>query len=164
MRIEQRVALMPGKVLYLRAFRDEDYPRLAEIKSLAFPDRPRSAEEIRRADASWDRTRCGFLRLAAEDAGGAVVGVGRIRHEPWAFHPRGYSLNVTVEPALRRRGIGTAIYGSLIVELRRRGVVAVRTWVARDTMTQSIAFLWHRGFVEVQRGRQSHIAFEKAPV
>src|SRR3972149_6060569 len=63
----------------------------------------------------------------AEDAAGRAVGYGRINHIPWEFHPQTYYLNVTVDPALRQRGIGSAIYDALLGELQRRGALAVRS-------------------------------------
>lgn len=141
----------------LRPFREEDHPRMVEIGSAAYPDSPWNEEETRHWDASWDHTRYQFLRLMAEDAGARVVGFGRIGHMPWEFHPRKYSLNIVVEPSLRRRGIGAAIYDGLIEELRRREATAVRSGVEKETMTESITFLAHRGFVEVQRGYESRL-------
>src|SRR3972149_6470462 len=93
----------------------------------------------------------------AEDAAGRAVGYGRINHIPWEFHPQTYYLNVTVDPALRRRGIGSAIYDALLGELQRRGALAVRSGVAKETMTESVAFLTRRGFAEVQRGCESRL-------
>lgn len=153
-----REAMMtPRMTVRLRPFREEDYPRDVEIGSLSFPDEPWNVEEIRHFDASWDHTRYEYLRMMAEGGDGRVVGLGRISHMPWEFHPRKYSMNITVEPSLRRRGIGTAIYEGLIEELRRREAIVVRSWVSKETMAESIAFLVHRGFVEVQRGWQSHL-------
>src|SRR3990170_4061924 len=105
----------------LRPFREEDYPRMVEIGVASFPDDPWTVEEARHWDASWDHGRYEYLRLMTEDAAGRAVGYGRINHIPWEFHPQTYYLNVTVDPALRQRGIGSAIYAALLGELQRRG-------------------------------------------
>ena len=141
----------------LRPFREEDYPRMVEIGVASFPDDPWTLEEARHWDASWNHARYEYLRLMAEDAAGRAVGYGRINHIPWEFHPQTYYLNVTVDPALRQRGIGSAIYDALLGELRRRGALAVRSGVAKETMTESVAFLTRRGFAEVQRGFESRL-------
>src|SRR3989304_4059501 len=115
----------------LRPFREEDYPRMVEIGVASFPDDPWTVGEGRPWDASWDH--------------GRAVGYGRINHIPWEFHPQTYYLNVTVDPALRQRGIGSAIYAALLGELQRRGALAGRAGVGKETKTESVAFLTHSG-------------------
>lgn len=166
-------ALPLGQTVRLRGFRDGDYARLPEIGRLAFPRGPWSETEVRDADGAWGNRRYAFLQVVAEEAGGRMVGFGRISHEPWEFHARGYGMNIMVEPAHRRRGIGTVIYEDLVAELRRWDATAVRACVVSETMSESIAFLWHRGFVEMEQGiarttlvarPPRRIRFVKAPV
>lgn len=171
--IGRDLAFPSGQIVRLRGFRDGDYARLAEIRHLAFPRGPWSEAEVRDADGAWDNSCYAFFRVVAEGADGRMVGFGRISHEPWEFHARGYGMNLMVEPAHRRRGIGTAIYEVLIAELRRWDASAVRACVVTETMSESIAFLWHRGFVEMDQSiaRTTLVArpprrmrFVKAPV
>ncbi len=154
---EQSTKLQQRVAIRLRPFREEDYPRMVEIGVASFPDDPWTVEEQRHEDASWDHTRYEFLRLIAEDAGGRIVGYGRISHMRWEFHPQLYYLGVVVDPPLRGRGIGGAIYDALLAELRRRNALVVRTDVPKETMTEPVAFLTRRGFAEVMRGYESRL-------
>lgn len=151
--------------LRLRPFAEEDYPRLVEISNLVYPEYRRSVEEFRHWDKTWDSARYERLRLVAEGAEGRVVGWGQINHMPHQFHPRKYELDVQVEPASRRRGVGSALYERLVAELRAREALLARTG-AKESMAESIAFLTRRDFVEVQRAWESRLdvaAFDFAP-
>jgi GNAT superfamily N-acetyltransferase len=118
-------------------------------------------DEARYEEAHWDYGRYTRVRFVAEQDG-AVVGFGRINHDPDEFHPDKYRLDVVVDPACRRRGIGAALYERLLAELRARGAIAVRAGVPWETEAQGIRFLTHRGFVEVRRGWQSRLDVTRA--
>ncbi len=157
MSTEQSTMISPRLDVRLRPFREEDYPRMVEIGVASFPDDPWTVEEAQHWDASWDHARYEFLRLMAEEADQRIIAYGRINHIPWEFHPQSYHLGVTVDPVARRRGVGSFIYEALLAELRRRGATALRSSVAKETMTDSVGFLTRRGFVEVQRGFESRL-------
>ncbi|MDP9363174.1 MAG: GNAT family N-acetyltransferase [Chloroflexota bacterium] len=153
---------MPVEV---RPFRDADYPRYVEIGNAAYPEFPNSEAEVRRADTAWDHARFFKRRFVAEDGAGRVVGGGTIYHLPEQFHPDRYGLDVMVPPASRRQGIGSALYGRMLAELRGRGAAAVRA-EAKASMPDGVDFLAHRGFVEVQWAWESRLdvaAFDPAP-
>lgn len=140
----------------LRPFRESDYPRLVEIGNLCHPEHRKHEEQLRHRDHSWDDGRYERLRLVAEEETGRVLGWGQVNHMPWQFHPRKYALEIQVDPAFRRRGIGSALYGRFLDELRQRNAVLVRA-TAQESMLDSIAFLAHRGFTEVQRTWESRL-------
>ena len=71
-----------------------------------------------------------FDRLVAEDAAGAMVGYGQINHMPSQFHPRKFSLDLLVDPACQRRGIGSALYGRMLEELASRDALLARAEAA----------------------------------
>jgi GNAT superfamily N-acetyltransferase len=151
-----------GLRLRIREFQDGDYPRHVEIVNLAYPDHVWTVEEARHRDMHWDYTRYVQVRVVAESDSG-IVGIGRINHLPDEFHPRKYWLEVAVDPAARRQGIGGALYTWLLNDLRARGAIAARAGVSREIDQESIGFLTRRGFVVVQRGWQSRLdvaAFE----
>lgn len=141
----------------VRPFRDEDYPRFVEIGNLAHPEFRWAVEEARYQDGSWDHTRYVKRRYMAEDASGTVVGYGRFNHIPDEFDPQKFYLDVVVDPAYRRRGVGAVIYEWLLVELKACGAIAVRSGVSKETETESVRFLTRRGFTEAQRGWQSRL-------
>lgn len=143
-----------GRGVHVRPFREDDYPRSVEIWNLSYPDLAGTVEEARYEEANWDYRHYTRLRFIAEDDGGTAIGFGRINHVPDEFHPDKYSLDVVVDPAYRRRGVGSAICDRLIAELKARGATATRANVPWETEVEGIQFLTRRGFVEVQRGWQ----------
>ena len=86
----------------------------------------------------------------AEDDAGDVVAMGQINHMPHQFHPDKYFLSIAVDPPHQRQGIGSAVYEELLERLRQRQAVLVRG-EAKESMPESVTFLQHRGFGEVQR-------------
>ena len=148
--------------LHFRPFVDEDHVRAVEIGSAIYPDSPRSLEVARHDDSIWDSERFFRVRLVAEDESGRVVAWGQLRHMPWQFHPQKYGLDLEVDPAFQRRGVGSAFYERLIAEARARDALLVRSG-AKESMAASVRFLTKRGFQEVQRTWESRLdvaAFE----
>ncbi len=143
-----------GRGVPVRPFREDDYARSVEIWNLSYPDLSGTVAEARYEEANWDYRHYTRLRFIAEDDGGTAIGFGRINHFPDEFHPDKYSLDVVVDPAYRRRGVGSAIYERLITELNARGAIAARANAPWETEIEGIQFLIRRGFVEVQRGWQ----------
>ncbi len=141
----------------LRPFTEADYTPVVTLGTLSYPDEPWNEEEFRHRDASWDLTRYDRHRVIAEDSAKRVVGYGQVRHIPWEFHPQKYYLFLMVQPEVRQRGIGGTIYQALTTALAQREARTVHSGVDRETMTDSIAFLTHRGFAEVQRGFESYL-------
>lgn len=149
----------------VRPSRDEDYPRFVEIANLIDPDAGASDTVIRYHDQAWDRSRHELVRVAVEDADGRVVGFGQINHAPDQFHPRKYWMDIRVDPACQRSGIGNAIYGYLLGELHAREAIVVRT-ETKESRGESVTFLVRRGFVAVQRRWELRLdvpAFDFAP-
>lgn len=142
--------------LGLRPFRETDYPRMVEIRNAIFTDYKLSDQELRHGDATWEMDKYFRLRLAAEDGSGRVLGFGQTNHMPHQFHPDRYDLNVAIDPVYQRRGVGSALYERLTTELRERGAAQVRA-EAKESMPQSVAFLEHRQFREIQRYWESRL-------
>lgn len=139
----------------LRALTDADVERVVDIENICYPEHAQSAEEMRHHLAIWDHNRFFAQRMVATDAAGTIIGYGRINHLTDEFHPRKYYLDVDVVPDARRRGIGSLLLEALLDVALERGAISVRAGVVRETMTDSIRFLRHRGFVEVERGWES---------
>jgi GNAT superfamily N-acetyltransferase len=140
----------------LRPFEDRDWPRLTEIGTAIYPDDPRSEQADRHGESMWNEAQHFRLRLVAEDPNGQMVGFGRLSHMPWQFHPDKYRIRIEVDPASQRQGVGTALYERMLAEAQARGAVQLRT-NAKETMAESIDFLSHRGFEEIQRDWESRL-------
>jgi ribosomal protein S18 acetylase RimI-like enzyme len=146
---------MEARVL-IRPFEDRDLERVVAITNATDPDHPMTVGEARRTDALWDDSQHFRLRVVTEDARGEVVGSGEVGHNTGWFHPHKYRLELRVDPAWQRQGIGTRLYTQLIDTLRCREAVLVRTDVA-ESAADAVAFLTRRGFREVQRIWESRL-------
>jgi ribosomal protein S18 acetylase RimI-like enzyme len=142
--------------VYIRPSEGRDLERVVAIANATDPDGASTVEEVRREDALWDGARYFRLRLVAEDVRGEVVGSGEVSHRPRWFHPHHYHLDVRVDPARQRRGIGTRLFARLLAALRRREAVLVRA-EAPESAAAAVAFLTRRGFREVQRIWESRL-------
>src|SRR4051812_47866600 len=139
----------------LRPFAAADYGRLVEIDRLTWPDRAVPEADWRRRDGRFDHERYFRVRYIAE-LDGQMVGWGQIGHMPWQFYPNKYRLDLVVDPAWRRCGVGSALYDRLLSEVRPRGAEVVRA-SATEAMPASLAFLAQRGFRERSRSWESHL-------
>ena len=127
---------------------DEDLAALVAITNAVTPDDPSSLDELRWADATYPGAVRFLARLDDRVVGAGTV--GRIY-----IHPPEYAdlwCSLLVDPAARRRGAGTALLAAIGDEARRAGKTGLqlRAWVHRP---DGIAFLEHRGFVELERAR-----------
>jgi GNAT superfamily N-acetyltransferase len=149
----------------IREFRPEDYPGITEVCNLVDPDYPSTEAELREEDAMWDREKYVQVRYVAADAGtGAIAALAEYNHMPWSFDPGRFSAWIGVRPDRQGRGIGGALYDRLLEDFRRRGATALRTW-AREDRAESMRFLEHRQFKELERAWESRLdlkAFDPA--
>ena len=149
----------------IRPFEDRDFPAFVEISRQVQPEWQSTEEETRHRYKAWDRDRYYLYHVVAEDASDQVVGWGLIQHVPDQFHPDKYSLDVAVNPADQRRGIGGALYDHLLEHMQARDALLVRT-EAKESKAESIGFLERRGFYDVQRGWESRLdvaSFDETP-
>jgi mycothiol synthase len=85
-----------------------------------------------------------------------LVAMGEIAQLPRNYHPQKYWVTVLVDPPVRQRGIGRALYDRLEAEARRRDATTLWVTVGADE-ADSMNFARSRGFVEVRRQRQSRV-------
>lgn len=140
----------------IRLFEERDYPDLVALANTVYPDQPTTLEEMQYYHRTWDYSRYTRLCFVAEDDQGRLLGWSELRHSPWAFHPRRYSMRLGVAPLARRRGVGTALYERLLAELRARDAELVRCGI-QESEVEGMAFLLARGFREVDRSWESRL-------
>ena len=145
----------------VRLFADHDYPAFVRIKRLA-EQRDLSVDLVRDADARWDHARYEQVRVVAVDEEDAPLGYGEIYHEPSRFDPRRYFVRLAVDPRLRRRGIGAAMWTQLRAELDERSAKVACLW--SDDSTACREFIVRRGFIEVVRSYEQVVALATAPL
>lgn len=144
-----------SSVLTVRPVTPADYPALVAVSKAAYPDYGETEEEWRHWEATWDHSKY-FRRLVAAEDDGRLVGLGMVNHMRWAFVPTKYRIDVTVHPDARRRGFGTALYDTLLAQVRERGGRAVAA-SAKESMEDGVRFLTKRGFQEVKRDWESRL-------
>src|SRR5438093_928334 len=77
-----------------------------------------------------------------------------------SFERLRYFVRLAVDPRLRRRGIGAAMWGQLRAELDERAATVACLWVSDATACHS--FIAERGFVEVVRSYEQVVALATA--
>ncbi len=138
----------------IRPFTPDDYPAIVAIGNRVYPEYPSTVEEERYWD-SFREPHCRFQRYVVEERGKSVA-FGHYSQHPWRYHPQKFDIEIDVDPDHRRRGIGSALYDHLMVELERFDPIALRAR-SREDYQQSIQFLTKRGFGEAQRDWESRL-------
>lgn len=122
---------------------ETDFPRLAEIIN-QFEPISVTAERLH----EWEANRPeGQLRQrhAAVDEAGYVVGFGEAVHQPWEQAGR-FWVEVAVDSALARQGIGTQLYADAWQFAQQQGVTKAKSAV-RDNCVHCLRFAEQRSFV-----------------
>jgi len=150
----------------IRPFVETDYPAYSELWKAVFPDEAFSAGELRSFDDAVREPKYGLRQIVAETAGsGALGGYGVSSCSISEFDPSRVWLRVMVPPEHRHRGIGTALYDSLVSDLRARGVRWLRA-STRGDQPEGLRFLEGRAYREIRRYCELELdlaGFEIAP-
>lgn len=131
------------------------YQGIAEVFNAIDPERNATAAEIAEGDLQRDPKFKSRRWVALEK--GLVVGTGAYHQSIWFAHPQKFTLWIGVRPAHQRRGIGSALYETILRGLQPFDPLALRTTVPGDCL-ESIRFLEKRDFREVIRDIRSELA------
>lgn len=132
---------------------------LVGITNAVTPDDPMSLEELRWSDETYPGTARFLATIGGRDVGAATA--GRIYVYP-PEHPNLW-LTLVVEPEARRRGVGSALLAAVSAHAATLGKTGLEARVTASR-PHSIAFLEHRGFVEVERAKSVALALGGRPV
>ena len=138
----------------IRPFADEDYEALVAVGNRVFPEYPETVPEIRHRDERRDPS-CRFRRFVA-DRFGEVVGYAEYDQSPSMYHPQKFEIGVYIDPDQQRKGIGTALFDYLMMDLAPFDPITLRSF-AREDDEASVRFLTKRGFAEVMRSWESRL-------
>ena len=139
----------------IREFTPDDYPGIAAVWTICYPDHPETAEEYRHEDENRElKYRWG--RFVAEE-NGAIVGVGDYGQGGGMYHPRKFSIGVVALPEQRGRGIGTGLYERITERLTEYDPITLRTF-AREDHANALRFAAKRGFTETMRDQESRLS------
>ena len=122
---------------------DRDLALSTEIYNRVWPRAAFSVEETAAWRAGHDETLELLGELDGEVVGSAVAAIGSAR-------PDHVFTLITVLPAARRRGVGTALYEAVSAWARERGRDTLDTF-AREEDPEGVDYALRRGFVEESR-------------
>ena len=138
----------------IRRFTPNDYAAIAEINNVFWTEEQLTAEQWQSEDANR-APHCKHARWVAENAG-QVVGMGEYDQLAGRYHPAKYWLRVEVLPAYQQRGIGAALYDTVINAVTQLDPWLVR-FALRENMHASLRFLRARGFTEEWHSYESQL-------
>jgi GNAT superfamily N-acetyltransferase len=134
----------------IRDLTPADYPRFCELRNhtMVEPARP-DVMEARDRNLPEGEIKMRIAATRPTDADEEIVAVGMSNH--WAGMCEGtFFLSVDVDPAFRRRGIGSAVFADLVartIPVGGRKLISV----AREDIPAGSGFLERQGFVYHQR-------------
>ena len=147
----------------IRPFMPDDYPATLAVNNAVFAEYRNTVEEWRFNDERRD-PKCRFARFVAE-RDGEIVALAECGHILSMFHPRKFSVGVTVHPVWQGQGIGSALYDHAVASLDAFAPLVLRG-NTREIWPHSLRFLAARGFTEQMRSWESRlavVAFDPAP-
>jgi GNAT superfamily N-acetyltransferase len=149
--------------MHIRAETPNDYPAVVEIVNRTRPEHPITLDDLLYGDAHREpHIRSG--RWVAEEAG-RVVGLCSYDQYADLYHPRKFWVSVRVHPDFQRRGIGAALYYTLLDGLRPLDPLALQVAI-REDRTGALRFAEVRGFREYSRRWEARLdvfSFDAAP-
>lgn len=142
----------------IRPFTPADYPEMARVRNLIWPDNPMLAETLKASD---ERMKPGLIlrRLVAEKRG-EVVGWASFFHMEWIHHPQKFGVGVSVHPTHQNQGIGSALYERLMQELQPHDPIKLLASTRADK-PEALRFAEKRGFREEFRAWESKLELAK---
>lgn len=126
----------------LRPLDPTDYPRIAEIHNLFYPN-PLTAGELEQLRERLHPETLFYERVAI-DKQQQVIGWNRAFRSPW-LHPGQFFADVVVDRACHGQGIGTLLYNDLLGFVRAHQGTDLFAAVSEGT-PEALAFAQQRGF------------------
>jgi GNAT superfamily N-acetyltransferase len=135
-----------------------DYAEIAHVLTAENPEWPTTVEALQHADAARDPQlhRAVFVAEDASAAHKPLVGVASVGHDLMAHRPGKFKLDIRVPPELQGRGIGAALYRTLLTHLEPLQPRELQTDVW-ETLERAVRFVSDRGFVEAWRRIDSRL-------
>ena len=140
--------------IVIRDFTIEDYSTIAKINNAVDSDWPETVEILKEQDERRD-PKCKYRRWIAEDEGG-IAGTGYFVQPLEIYDPGRFHVIVQVHPDYQRKGIGGGLCDYVIEQLMRLEATCLRSYAYEDSLGGT-TMLSHRGFVEYERLRESHL-------
>ncbi len=141
----------------IRDFEERDYEAYTDLHNQVFADYPESAAERKRHDEHRDPKHLWRRWVWEED--GRILGSGHYGQESWHYHPRKFFVEAVVSPEFRGRGIGKALYDTVVAALAELEPIAYLCFTNEEWL-ESRRFAARRGFVDGMRMQESRFNFQ----
>src|SRR5512143_1248058 len=141
----------------IRLFSQNDYPAIVHIHNslnIVWPEQPRTPEGWAEIDRNRN-TKYKFQRWVIIE-GEAIVGFGSYSQINVDHHPQRFYVNIEINPAYQRRGLGKALYARILAELQPFNPRVLRA-DAFTNLPQGFSFLQKQGFYEAFRETPVHL-------
>ncbi len=132
----------------------DDNEGIAALYNALSPNNLTTASDIADGDKRRDPKFKYRRWIAIEDE--QIIGTGFYSQSIWFAHPQKFTLWIGVLPDHQKRGVGSALYDTIMNGLQPFDPLAVRATATEDR-PQSIRFLEKRGFKEVIRDVRSEL-------
>lgn len=149
--------------MIIRRFTTDDYLSISKIHNTIYPGKATTAEAWANDDVR--RNPKLEMRRWVADVDDSAVGFAGCSQQVFDYHPGKFYVTVRVLPAFRCRGIGAALYDTVIEGLQSFDLTTLRA-DGYANLPEGVRFIEKRGFVEVFRERPQHLdvmAFDPAP-
>lgn len=140
--------------LTIRPFEDRDYEPMCALRNIIYPRFPTTPELMRYHDENSD-PKCKRQLWVAEWEG-QFAGIGLYAQSSWSYHPQHFMARLYSHPDLRNRGIGTALYQTVIEALEELRYTELKAMIDED-QPEGLHFAQKHGFVEVERLSESEL-------
>src|SRR5262245_37860792 len=135
---------------------DENYKAVVAINRAVWSDTADTVETLKYGDKIREANYL-FQRLLVRE-GDQIVAFASYGEDAWSYQPGKYHIYLVVQPETERRGIGLALYETIMSRLAERALKPnVMTTSTREDKPQSIRFLEKRGFEQVMRWPMSYL-------
>lgn len=138
----------------IRPATPEDTAARVQVHNASRPDNQITLETALHSD-NVRKKELVFQRFAAE-VDGKPVAFAYLSQLEWMFHPQKFHVGVLVHPDYRKRGIGSALYDTLVENLQTYNPIKLYG-TAREDWHDSITFAERRGFEVEFRAWESRL-------
>ncbi len=133
---------------------ERDYATIVMIRNTIYPEHQLTVGEVQHGDAH--REEHILLQRWIGELDGQPVGSASYSHMSWNYHPRKFSVRVTVLPEHEKHGYGSALYHNLLLSLAEHDPILLRTGVREDHV-RGVRFAEKCGFHEEMREWESYL-------